>query len=184
MNEIWKDIPGYDGSYQVSNLGRVKNVGRWVKSKGSGKRFVKERIRVLDYGQDRRYRCTTLSFKGKTKRHYVHLLVWEAFNGPIPHDMQVNHINERPWDNRLENLELATRKENCNWGSRNTKISKALSKMVEQYTLEGTHICTWFSLAGIKKELGYDSARLSLCCNEKADYAYGYIWKFRKDQAS
>ena len=58
----------------------------------------------------------------------VHRLVWEVFNGPIPDEMTINHISEDKANNRLENLELMTMKDNCNYGTRNERISKNLKK--------------------------------------------------------
>lgn len=166
FREIWKPIPGYEGLYWVSDLGRVKSLKR-------GKE------RILSPGKTRGgYLYIVLYKNGKGKNCYVSLLVWEAFNGPIPEGMQVNHINENKQDNRLENLNLMTPKENSNWGTRNIRRVKAQSKMVEQYTLDGTHVCTWFSVIGIKRELGYSNGNISLCCNGRYKTAYGYIWKY------
>ena len=101
--EVWKDIKGYETLYQVSNLGRVKSC-------------VKERIlkpRLKSHG----YLMVTL-YKNKSKKEFlIHRLVIETFLGPIPKGMVVNHRSEEKTDNRLENLECITQKENCNYGS-------------------------------------------------------------------
>lgn len=171
-NEIWRDIPGYEGLYQVSDLGRVKSLNY--------NRTGQEQI--LSPGKIRNgYLLVCLCKDRKRKMLYVHRLVWEAFNGPIPEGYDCNHINEEKTDCRLANLNLMTRKENINWGTRNKRVGKALSKIVGQYTLDGIHICTWFSTRGLERELGYSHENISNCCNGKLKTAYGYIWKYEKE---
>lgn len=179
MNEEWRDIPGYEG-YMVSDLGRVKSLNY----KNTGQE------RILKLGKkDNGYLYVGLSKDGKVKCFYVHRLVWEAFNGPIPDGYEINHINEDKTDCRLENLSLLSHKANCNWGTRNIRAAKQKSKMVEQYTLDGTHICTWFSVIGAERELGFSHGAINACCSPKIRWdgkgkpyyrrsAYGYIWKF------
>lgn len=105
--EIWKPVVGYEGLYEVSSEGRVRSLN-----------YKKQnRIQVLVQNYSRKYPYLLLCKDGKIKTHLVHRLVWEAFNGPIPDGMQVNHINEVKTDNRLENLNLMTPKENINWGT-------------------------------------------------------------------
>lgn len=105
MIEIWKDIPNYEGKYQVSNHGNVRSL-----------KFQK--IRNLHPGKTKiGYLSVGLCKDGVKQALYVHRLVWEAFNGPIPENMQVNHINEDKTDNRLENLNLLSPMENLNWGT-------------------------------------------------------------------
>lgn len=170
MNEVWKDIPGYEGLYQVSDQGRVKSLGN-DKSR---------REKILKPGKvGDGYLKVDLCKGGKRKNCLVSLLVWEVFNGPIPPGMQVNHNDEVKTNNKLENLSLMTPKENTNWGTRNRRAAKKQSKMVEQYTLDGTHICTWFSAMGIQRELGYNQGNISDCCNGNRKNAYGYVWKYK-----
>ena len=169
FREVWKPIPGYEGLYQVSDLGRVKSLNY----NHTGKE------QILSPGKrGGGYMFVNLCKDGKVKKFLVHRLVWIAFNGPIPVGMVINHKDERPWNNRLDNLMVCTQKANINWGTRNKKVAKALSKMVEQYTLDGIHICTWFNTIGIKKELRYSLGNISECCNGKRRTAYGYIWKY------
>lgn len=168
FKEVWKPVPGYEG-YMVSDLGRVKSLNY----KHTGKEVIL--IPVKARGD---YLRVGLYKDGKVKKFSVHRLVWIAFNGPIPEGYEINHINEDKTDNRLENLNLMTRKENINWGTRNRRAGKALSKMVEQYTLDGTHICTWFSARGIEREIGYSTGYVSDCCNGRQKTAYGFIWKY------
>lgn len=175
IKEIWVPILGYEELYWVSNFGRIKTLG-------NGKTHKTERIlrpEKLKNG----YLRVCLYRDGKAKPFSIHRLVWAAFNGPIPNGMQINHLNEDKTDNRLENLSLVSAKANCNWGTRNRRMVKSLSKMVEQYTLDGEHIMTRFSAKGVKEELGhlgFDNRSISACCLGKLKTHNGYIWKYRK----
>ena len=109
MDEIWKDIPGYEGEYQASNLGRIKSLSRMVRCHG-GYRRVRERIlkqHVRDQGGH--LGCSL------GHRHHnigVHRAIALAFIGAPPEGMEVLHINGNPTDNRPENLRYGTQQEN------------------------------------------------------------------------
>ena len=176
--EIWKDIKGFEGLYQVSNLGRVKSFYR-----------LKEKILKPSIEHKGYYRVH-LHKNSIGKRYYVHRLVWEAFNGQIPENMQVNHINEIKTDNRLKNLNLMTAKENSNWGSRNERIAKKhsiilknrkdLSKVVLQFTLDNILVKEYPSIHQAERETGFANQYISACCNGKYKQAYGYIWRYKE----
>lgn len=114
MVEIWKDVPGYEGRYQVSNMGRVKSLERKVRSVNwySHKEFwrtVKERI--LRPGPVKTGHLYVVLGHGEAGIP-VHQLVMRAFVGELPEGMEVRHLNGNPKDNRLENLKYGTRTEN------------------------------------------------------------------------
>lgn len=109
--EVFKPIKGYEGSYEISNLGRVKSLSRMVKGKGGGLRRVPERIMSVRTG-GREYLHATLCLNSKYKTRTVHGLVAEAFLDADPSRPQVNHINGDKFDNRVENLEWVTQSEN------------------------------------------------------------------------
>ena len=165
LGEIWKDIPDYEGKYQASNFGRIKSL-----------KFGKEKILKLRKN-NRGYLNVSLSINCIVKTYRVHRLVWSAFHGEIPEGYEINHIDEDKTNNRLDNLELVTRKENINWG---TAIQRR-SKTVLQYDLEGNLINNWSSTSEIKRELGLNQGFVSACCRGKAKSAYGYIWKYKEN---
>lgn len=103
LDEIWKDVPGYEGLYQVSNLGRVKGLPRYV-SNDKGQILLKERI-LKGHKITKGYIQVELPSKDKRVLKLIHVLVAEAFI-PNPNNYpQVNHINGLKDDNRAENLE-------------------------------------------------------------------------------
>lgn len=127
MDEIWKDIPGYEGLYQVSNLGKVKSLERTVVSKTNVVKRVHERIKkpVID---EHGY-CTVSLYKNNKERIlFVHRIVLAAFVGPCPEGMQVNHIDCNPCNNCLTNLEYVTPSENIQHSYKHNRNNNIRSK--------------------------------------------------------
>jgi hypothetical protein len=109
MQEIFKDIPNYEGLYQVSNLGNVKSLGNNSSRK---ERILKPQLSRAKRCQ---YYSLTLFSNGIPKRITIHQLVAIAFLGYAPdgtNKICVDHINNNRFDNRLENLQLITNREN------------------------------------------------------------------------
>ena len=124
--EVWKDIEGYEGYYQVSNLGRVRSVDRIVETSLGYKSNRKEKMLKPGLSQDG-YELVGLSKSGKTKSFTVHRLVAGKFicqNGAL----EVNHINGDKTDNSVRNLEYVTGSENMQHsfdnGLRKNKINR------------------------------------------------------------
>ena len=182
-NEIWKDIPEYEGLYQVSNLGRVKSLERFRKGKNDSSTSVKEKIKKSVIS--RNGYCRVILWKESIgKWHCVHRLVYLAFNGPIPENMQVNHINEIKTDNRLENLNLMTPKENTNFGTgieRRVKkqINGKKSKPVLQYDLNDNLVKEYPSIRQVERETGFANQNIINCCKGKYEQAYGFKWQYK-----
>ena len=134
MIEIWKDIPGYEGIYVVSNFGKVKSLQRTRKGSYGSIRIVYEKILNHKIDKDG-YHIVTLSKEGKMKYIGVHRLVAQAFI-PNPDNLpQVNHRDEDKSNNRVENLEWCTAKYNSNYGTAkermlNTKLNNGIIKNV------------------------------------------------------
>lgn len=174
--ETWKNIKGYEGLYQVSNMGRVKSLERKV-TKGDGERTVKERILkpCMDRGG---YLLVVLYAGGKRKTLKVHRLVCEAFHDNPDSKPDVNHINEDKTDNRACNLEWSTRRENLNYGTRNERSAKALSKSVGQYTLHGELIKIWPSTMEAQRQAGFHCGHISSVANGERKTHKGFIWRY------
>ena len=127
--EFWADVKGYEGLYQVSNLGHVKSLNY-----NHGKKH-----KIMVGGIDRYgYRYYTLSKNKKTQNFWGHRLVAMAFI-PNPENLpQINHKDENKQNNTMSNLEWCNSKYNSNYGTRNKKISE--SKMGEKNPMWGRHI--------------------------------------------
>lgn len=190
MEEIWKDIEGYEGLYQVSNIGRVKSLEKYVKTGGGyGLHFLSERILKQGKGS-RGYLQVRLGNGKKQKMFAVHRLVAQAFI-PNPDSLpQVNHKDENKENNCVDNLEWCSSKYNCNYGSRNCKIgstqkesgiqrnNKYTSKEVYQYTLDGIFVNTYPSMHEAARQTGLDNSAISKVCRGKIKYTGGFIWSY------
>lgn len=112
--EVWKDIPEYEGNYQVSDLGRIKSLSRKIKRR-SGFMLSKELILKTTINSNG-YEYLALCLNGKVKRFKVHQVVAISFLGHTSNGqlLVVNHKNLNKLDNRLENLEIVTQRENSN----------------------------------------------------------------------
>jgi len=108
MTEIWKDIIGYEGMYQISNLGNVKSLDRIIWN-GHVNHLHKGRLMKLKGNE---YKDVLLCKQGKIKKWFIHRLLAIHFIPNIDNKPQVNHKNGIKYDNRLDNLEWATSKEN------------------------------------------------------------------------
>jgi hypothetical protein len=112
MEEIWKDVPDYEGLYQVSNLGRVKSLPKeWVSGNGSHRRHNGI---ILRFGTQGGYNCVTLSKQGGIKMIKVHHLVAIVFLGHTPCGLKlvIDHIDDNPLNNRVDNLQIVTQRFN------------------------------------------------------------------------
>lgn len=117
--QCWKEIPGYEGLYQVSNTGRVRSLNY----NGTGKTKVLKQTTNKD-----RYKKVTLFKKGKCKTWRVHRLVALAFI-PNPNNYPIiNHKDENPSNNYYKNLEWCTYSYNTNYGNCRKKMSEAMKR--------------------------------------------------------
>ena len=129
MQELWKDIIGYEGLYQVSNLGRVKSLERVTISK-NGKRYTCQEL-CLRFGNIKGYKFVVLRKNCKSRQVLVHRLVAQAFIPNLDNLPEVNHKDENPANNCVDNLEWCTHKYNSNYGT-------AKIRMIESKKRNGT----------------------------------------------
>lgn len=182
--EEWRNIEDYD-DYQVSNLGRVRSLDRWVNNYGNSKQFIKGRI-LKPYKGNHGYLNVALFKNGKGKWCTVHRLVAQAFIENPDNLPCINHRDECKTNNHVDNLEWCSYQYNANYGTKMKRISEQLkgrnniklSKTVYQYSLDGVLIKEWLSAAEVKRQLGYNRQNINQCCLGKRKTAYGYIWKY------
>lgn len=168
--EVWKDIPGYEGQYQVSNLGRVKSVER---TSSRGNHLPEKTLKTTRHwgGYD-----TVVLWKGGKKRHFkVHRLVLGTFS-PVEgmERLDCNHKDENKTNNRLDNLEWMTRKENLNFGTHNKKISDAHSVRILCVELGKEYE----SIQAAATEFNHSRANIWRVLDKPNRTACGYHWRY------
>ena len=184
MEEIWKDVIGYENQYQISNLGNFRSCDRYVKTgrNGSGIRFIKGRILTPCKCKNGYLECS-LNYKQERRVYLLHRLVAIHFI-PNPENLpEVNHKDENIENNCVDNLEWCTSKYNANYGSRNqrvgdTKLQKGLCVSVDQYTRDGVFIKRWKKMADACNETGSDISSMIRVCKGKQKSSVGYIWRY------
>lgn len=181
MNEEWRDIKGYEGLYQVSNLGRVKSLER-ICNCFYGYRTVPDKIRKICIDTNG-YCYVKIHKNGVRQNHSIHRLVAEAFI-PNPNNYPcINHKSEDKTNNRVCNLEWCTVLYNNNYGDRMERISKKTrngwqSKPVLQCDLDGNLIHEWPSAMECDRN-GFCQGHVSACCRGDKKTYKGYIWKYK-----
>ena len=182
MQEIWKDIPHYEGKYQVSNLGNIKSLH--FKHQNIQK-LLKPTLNSSGYYKIELYR------DGKSKIFYVHRVVASVFI-PNPHNKpEVNHIDGNKLNNMVNNLEWCTISENqihaINKHLRNPSPMiglkgglNPLSKPILQYSKDGVLIRKWDSIADVEYTLGFKRSCISNNLIGNSNSSYGYIWKYEE----
>ena len=176
--EIWKDYKDYEGLYQASNLGRMRSIDRWVSSKNGSMQFIKGRILKPVTGSND-YLKVNLYKNNKVKDYLVHRIIAEIFLPNTDNLPYVNHKDENKQNNVVSNLEWCDAKYNTNYGTRNERISKRLSKPVLQYTLDGVFVREWESAKQAEREGGYQHGHIISVCGGKRNNHKGYIWEYK-----
>ena len=184
MEEIWKDIEGYEGLYQVSNLGRIKSLQRTITDKNGKVKTIKETL-MKHNTDDKGYKYVFLSKNNTKKFSRVHKLIAQAF---IPNPLnlpEIDHINTIQDDNRIENLRWCTHKENMNnnetlrkFREKGRRHKQTKDIPIKQLSFEGEEINIFTSAYEAGKILGYKPCHILYCCDGKRKTAYGYVWKY------
>ena len=168
--EIWKDIPGYEGIYQISNLGRVKSFYNY---KRDGNNILKPKIK---HG----YYQIGLRRNGIRKWHQLHRLIAKAFI-PNPNNLpQINHIDENKLNNSIDNLEWCSVSYNNTYGNRIQKVINKTGKKVIQYDKNMNFIKEYPSIAEATRQMNLKSIGcICNCCRGQTETSKGYIWRYK-----
>jgi hypothetical protein len=174
-DEIWRDIPGFEGYYMVSNLGRVKSLPRKTNNQyGKTERVLKPGwVKKKDS-----YKFVHLSKDGIRVKFLLHRLVAAAFI-PNPNNLPfINHKDCNPENNRADNLEWCDARYNVNYGDRNEKAGKALSRKVYQYDkTTGALIATYDSALDAEEKVpGVWAQNIGKCCSGSLQSTGGFKW--------
>lgn len=166
-SEIWKDIEGYEGLYQISNYGNVKTLPR---------PRVKSTIMKLELHKG--YYKVCFSKNNKSKHFFVHRLVAQAFI-PNPDNLPcVNHKDENSLNNCVNNLEWCTQQYNLLYGNRRAKVIEKERKPVGQYTMSNELIRVHYSIQQAARNINRNAGPICRCCKGKQAFAYGYKWEY------
>lgn len=178
VTEIWKPIAGYEGIYEVSNLGRVRSLSRMTTQRNRNGDLVEyyKEGRLLKQQLRNQYWSVILCKNGQEHKCSIHRLVAEAFV-PNPNNLpQVNHKDENKQNNTATNLEWCTCKYNQNYGTRNERLSGKLrgvnnpiNKLTEVDVLEIRK----------RKESGESAKSIAEAFNINSDYVYLIVSKKR-----
>ena len=192
QGEVWESVIGYEGLYEVSNKGRVRSLNY---QGVSGNIQLRKLNIVCGYAQ------VLLCKSGSQSQKLVHRLVYEAFVGKLPKFKQagkgngskmweINHIDENKLNNHVENLELVTRKQNNNHGTRIKRMADSQrnrqgSKKVYQFTLNGELVKVWPSTAECGRN-GYNEGHVAACCRcaDKGTFCNvykNYVWSYSEE---
>lgn len=177
MNEIWKDIKGYEGFYKISNLGNIKSMrqGKILKPQDNSRGYLRIHLKS----------------DNTEKVFFVHRLVAEHFIEKKEGNNIVNHLDCNPHNNNAENLEWTTFKGNSQymqklgrnkrtteWIKRLTETQRRVNgKKVQGIALKGTQVLNYEGVNDTRKD-GFQPSCVSCCCNGKRLTHKGFVWRF------
>lgn len=189
MEEIWKDIDGYEGLYRISNFGNVLSLN--YRKHGYAKLLTPKKSNSGRLWVE-------LIKDGKKKQMLIHRLVGMAFI-PNPDNLpQINHKDENPKNNRVDNLEWCTYHYNMLYTisrhpekypyasgavtrkkpEKERKIGKRMGFKINQYSMDGEFIKQWENSRTIFLLTGMSDWSISECCRGKRQKAYGFKWRY------
>lgn len=168
MREVWKDVVGYEGYYQISNFGRVRSLDRLTRSSTNLEYKGTMRGRVLKpIDNNKGYFMVALAKNGSAKWKLISRLVAKAFI-PNPNNYPiVNHKNEIKKDNVVDNLEWCTQKYNVNYGIGNETNTQLKYKKVKMLTESGDFIKTFDSVQEASENTGIFSTNICRAIRKK-----------------
>jgi len=185
--EKWRYIPGFGDKYLASSLGRVKRIAYYRRFWSGFVKFYPEKI-LSEKTMKSGYKTVVVC----RKKHLVHRLVCAAFHANYYNKPQVNHKFPIKSDNRAENLEWVTPKENSDHAKKNglyntgllgkSERAKALNKLkrksVSQYRQNGKFVKKYASIAECASKTGFSASNISMNCRGITKTTKGFVFKF------
>lgn len=170
---LWKDIAGYEGVYLISDEGEVMSLPR---ERSNGRGIFKTKQRILQPGKrgkgNKLYEFVVISDENGAKHFSVHRLVAEAFLDNPNNLPEVNHKDENPLNNRVENLE---------WCSRQYNIEYSKAKHISQYTVDGEKLAEYRSITIASRMTGVKRTAINNNLTGWSKTAGGYVWKYEME---
>jgi hypothetical protein len=166
MSEEWKDIAGYEGLYQVSNLGKIKRLFK------NGKEHA-----LIGKKDKDGYIVVSLSKNQKKKYCRLHRVVADAFLSNPDGKPQINHKDRNKQNNTVANLEWVTASENtvhCFATGRDV-----FKRPVLQYDKNMVLVACWNSIKEASRKTGVDISNLCACCRGRLKSSGGYVWRYK-----
>ena len=184
--EIWKEVPGYEGLYEVSNLGRVKSCKKTVIRSNGRKISFPEKIMKPSVNH-KGYLIIDLRKNGKRSGGFVHRLVGKDFIDNPFNKEQINHKNGNKEDNCVQNLEWVTNQENMahaykSLGRTNKAASESRKRIVEQLNGDGSIVNIFESIKEAYEKTGINN--ISAVCRGVRPSAGGYKWRYSTGKGS
>ena len=171
MKTMIKNLSKVDGFEKFEDYS-VTSDGEVISHKGKEDRVLK------GGGSRHEYLHVGLFLNGKRKGINIHTLVALAFVKGYEENLEVNHVDEDKKNNNYKNLEWITHTQNCNYGTRNEKIRKALNKPVAQLTLDGKLVKIWDSMMQAEQIGGFNNGNISSVCSGRYKTSGGFYWEY------
>jgi hypothetical protein len=185
MTEQWKAIEGYEGLYEVSNLGNVRSLDRTIRH--SDGKVTNFKGQVLKYGVHYKgYLVVYLTKNSKKKSVKIHRLVATAFI-PNPDNLpHVNHKDENKTNNHVSNLEWCSNKYNVLYGTgiqRGLETASKNKTKTRRKAVEGIHMETGEKLfyactMEAQRQGGFNASQIIKCCNGQSKHHRKYVWTY------
>ena len=195
--EIWKDIKGYEGYYQISNYGRVKGLSRIIKRGERG--YLKQESIIKQKDNSKGYLRVPLSLDGIQKKYFVHRLVGIHFLDNVENKPHINHIDRNPKNNHYGNLEWVTHSENLKhyWQQPSQKSLYAgkkisekqkgrkpyqLMKKVNQIDMTTLKVVAEYeSMLEAERKTGVHNSSIHRVLRGRYKHAGGFYWQLVED---
>lgn len=204
MEEVWKDIKGYEGKYKISNLGRILMSGIHSNGRKYGEKIKKTRVDKNGYEY-----ANLTDWEGNVKTRKIHQLVACAFIPNTENKPCIDHIDCNRTNNNVSNLRWVTHKENANNPLTKKHLSEALIEAcksqeyreqrrmsamlpknmearlakvlrpVLKYTKNGLFIKEFPSISDAAREVNGNVTSITRNCKGRRPSAYGYVWKYK-----